>query len=358
MEFNELKKPFSSYDLFGYFTPGVVIIVGVYIHTRLFKITLLENLKCILIPYWPSQWYEYAVFVFLGVLIVYVIGHLVASISSALIDSMLVRRMHGYPYQKLFSKYFPVGDNDQRRRLFAKTSFGVFFVGLFLLAIRRAPLVLAEIALATSLMLMFLRMIYTILMDRKHSTVAGLIYWTSCPLWILFGYPYWYIIKTFGALFRMNKPFADWFQDRFFQAFDRCFGVNPLIDDKEKHPPSNDRTYIDSNCYWLTYCYVIDHSPESAKMIAGWLNLYSFARNTGMAFFLLFLYGAIIGRSESMRTNETCCVWTITTGALSVAFTLRFYYLYYKYYSKHIFRAFVTLDAVPPRNPPISAKGP
>lgn len=132
------------------------------------------------------------------------------------------------------------------------------------------------------------------------------------------------ILKSILCILRMQKPFTREFQDLFVKKFVETFKMSP--------------SGVDTEVHWLTYSYLCQNDPDSMVRIRRWLTQYSFARNVSTAFILLFFFNIIMSKID----NPAFLYWSLATGAGSILFLLRYYYLYYNYYSKYIFRAFMT----------------
>jgi hypothetical protein len=82
-------------------------------------------------------------------------------------------------------------------------------------------------------------------------------------------------------------------------------------------------------------------------MAVNWLNLYSFARNLAMSFYLTFLYTGIsfcIQRGLIFGSHRlTVVLFPFILFVLFVIMLQRYHYLYHSYFSKFILRAFVVL---------------
>lgn len=100
---------FDVYDIFGYIVPGAIFIIGVYAHANMFKMeNLLNKLKVTSSYFQPfsAPWPKFLTTMSLFLLLAYIVGHLVASLSAAIMDKWVVERIFGYPYERLFKDLY------------------------------------------------------------------------------------------------------------------------------------------------------------------------------------------------------------------------------------------------------------
>ena len=163
--------------------------------------------------------------------------------------------------------------------------------------------------------------------NDRHRQIADFLwkYFFRRPLCFMANYCFDLFSKGVLSAFKMYKPFTEDFQKMFIEKFERIFKINPLE--------------IDTEIHWLTRSYLCQNSPTSNELIERWLTLYSFARNLAGAFMLLFFYNIVLNEKD----NPNFIYWNLFTITGFMIFLLRYYHLYYNYYSKYIFRAFVTL---------------
>lgn len=127
----------------------------------------------------------------------------------------------------------------------------------------------------------------------------------------------------------LNESFDANFIQKYSEQFTKTFGL-PL--DKN----------TGTNIYWLSYCAVTNESEHLKNMLRHFLRLYGFARNLSTSFYIVFLLVVlevlfVNGNSLLMKTGG------ILFFGLSFIMLTRYYYLYYNYYSKIVFRSFVYL---------------
>ncbi len=137
----DIKNPFTAYDIFGNVFPGAVFLAALYLYDRIFgTVTLSSSIgKAISTPD-ISKWLEFGLVAILDLIVVYTLGHLIAALSSAFVDRMLMDRVHGYPYKRLFFGVLTVGWTGEVKQVFIKAA-RCLFNTLFLVAIFFAPLI-------------------------------------------------------------------------------------------------------------------------------------------------------------------------------------------------------------------------
>ena len=105
-----VKIPFNTYDIFGYFVPGLTLFVSAFLFEHRLNVDHTSNgihLPCLhflqaAIGYDTQQHIAIGVFLLVSaVCLLYVCGHIIASFSSIVIDRIFVCKGYGYPYESL-----------------------------------------------------------------------------------------------------------------------------------------------------------------------------------------------------------------------------------------------------------------
>ena len=251
-----------------------------------------------------------------------------------------MERIYGYPYERLFNKKLGASKYERNKRYIYKFILAMSTSALVYFAIVGVLdwVVIAAVGLAS--VVLVLKVIMTALIQRDMRNSADLRPETDWRrklgdwLW-LYGISWWckfisrLIFDSVGytllALFRMCKPFRIAFQDLFVIQFHTTFGIQACD--------------VGTDAFWLVYSFVVQRRDISRRFIDHWLHLYSFCRNLGMCFLLLFIYGAIM-RSLG-KGGQYYIGWSVITGVGALTLILRFFYIYYNYFSKYVFRVFV-----------------
>lgn len=382
------KLPLTPYDILGYVTPGSMVLVCILVFEYCVRNLLLPTvparasidtpvLTIVTILYNAALKAEtWVPLVILGLIVLgiaYVIGHVIAFLSSFFLDRTLVYKGYGYPYATLLG--------FSRDRVRADSYSGAFYRGIFFWL---------NVYLAARFILTFL---YTFAGEGLHFPIKYLVFvsgWLvaiSIPLKIvvsaidsallksgravdedlsvanvrrcfaerqlgngmliiskrffttILSGLYDIIAKFLGGILNSRRSFDEHFVARYRMWFKLRFNADP------------DRAQ--TNNFWYAYSYVVRYSGVLTARLTHWLTLYIFARNLSMAFYISFLYcfgwlwlsSKVLYSSDSRTAGE---VLALPLGFLALAFAMliRFYYLFVCRFTKVVFRSFVFLNEV------------
>lgn len=148
---------------------------------------------------------------------------------------------------------------------------------------------------------------------------------------------YFLMVRPVMAVTGIYRPMSKEFRIEFCKCCSAVFEPDCI-------PDSNAPCQHRSDLYWLTSTFLGNESMVHNLNIRHWLNLYSFARNLCMAVFILFVVGIIAGRTTFSNPDKYpyYYLWPLVCGMLSMLLLHRYTYLYFKYFSKYIARAFVS----------------
>lgn len=306
----------DAYDFFGYMIPGFVLLFSIFLaHVgatkKLSYMRYFESFNFLSTKIETAQYVTVVAFV---VLTSYILGHVVGSIAAFFYEKLVVKKIFGYPYKILFSN--PTSNNlhsaDHYRAFFVTTyatifSF-IFFPKEFLIFIKIhywALIIAIAICACTHKLLPF---------------ISDAVAWTLSKPFLL--------LEFIGGHF-VNKhaPFPNTFQMLLRTKFEDEFGIKMDSD-------------ISPETFWAIYWSTTSRDEYIRAKIEKWMILYSFMRNMGCA----FLISAVIISIPQIflpETDKFIKSHSIALVVLSSIFILRYYYLYYSYYSKNTFRAFV-----------------
>jgi hypothetical protein len=288
----------------------------------------------------------------------YVLGHIISISSSLAIDRVFVYKAYGYPYCNMLgiepetSKFSMAYDRGMILYIsvyILARYFSEVFVGLDYsesaasAANTFVDLLLAYTALKICISAVLARpksSIYRAFESRralkKVSNVIGWLMINAFPL------PYELLSSTLSKYLRTRKSFGDEFIQKYKLMFKDTFGL-----ESEK---------AGSNNYWLSYSYSAYHSATFSAMLTNWLHLYSYARNLTVAFGFAFLWCFLSLLLQPSVAAEVAVsppgnVFAIKLLPLlfflsSVLMLVAYYYLYYSYFSKFVFRSFVFLTTL------------
>lgn len=364
--FSELKNFWDAYDIFGYIVPAIVFtfllipILPRFMNIRNFMEFLSSNSEVIKSINWMVSFFIVSLFI----VILYVIGHIIASASSIIFDRMISRHVIGYPYRFFFKaenvtlkddhpfwcvkplsetklEDFPLSDKEDKV-LFITTVIGFFFLIFWphiLATILLWPFV--GVTIIPIIIIKINRKIRRGIFDRekkagKHNKRAEsssvITYYRMLgknarwEKWID-------ILSNIFVRLEFNflrewihlwTPFPPQVQEKFERTFYRKFHLDQI---KEAGTEN----------YWFPLILMEKEHPSVCNNIRKFRSLYGFARNLSMAFLLSFIIYLIFPVSIWFKSG---------TFVLGNIFLLRYIYLFYNYYSKYIFRAFIALEGI------------
>jgi len=137
------------------------------------------------------------------------------------------------------------------------------------------------------------------------------------------------LCKILYDMLSINRPFST----KFKKEYERIFKDFSSID-ADKAGTEN---------YWLCYCYIRSHSAQLDGVVRNFLHMYSFARNVCSAIYIVLIFNLVIIYFHSIPPSLFLIIWLIMLLMTALLLLVRYYYLYSSYYSKFIFRSFVTL---------------
>jgi hypothetical protein len=339
----KISNPFDLYDIFGYIIPGLIFIFFATIILQSFAEELpiksellnklhanftLDYLKILKdsMPWWLETTILIALIAF-----VYIAGHIIASISSLLIDKYLIKKMSGYPSEKLFG----ITHRALYNRGFYKLLFMLINLYLLRLMFFCKPNLYFEIIPVTIFFLSIIGIkikqsdirINQEKEDPKFDKIGKIM-----------SYPFNIVVHFIERMFGLNEKFNQEFIDEFKYRFEKKYSITV-----EKSG---------TNLYWFSYCYVVDKNEHMRDVIRHFLRMYGFTRNLSTSFFLLFLLALSIKVSGTVHIHRLS-IFAYSFLIISILLMIRYYYLYFNYYSKFIFRAFYHLIIKDNGNPSV-----
>lgn len=371
-----VKIPFNTYDLFGYFIPGAVLLLAVYFFELLFwwkhiiptdlhlpLLTVINEAGNLIID--KKNWVVSAIFLIVLVIIVYAVGHIISAISTFLLDRVLISKGYGYPYES-FLKIEKSEDEKLYRRNFYKGLF--FWVNLYLLlyyyfykGVGAIYNIFYPHPNAINPIVVFVYWYIIIMVSFKffisskriednpklprflRNILMKIKDWLSSQKTIIpmkvFASPYNLLSRFLSGFVGSKKPE---FPEEFINQYKKYFSHNFKLESDK----------ADTNNYWLSKCFVAHHSPSLNAMLVNWLHMYSYARNLATSFYLAFIYcfASLVFQNQSFRfSNDPLILFYLPVFFffLSLVMLIWYYYLYFSCYSKFLFRAFYFLNQPP-----------
>jgi len=350
--------PFDAYDFFGYLTPGLTLFLNVLIYEMALRVhahqTTFGHAGRFTAAAWKFvhdlsdvHWSLVTAGFALLLLTSYVVGHVVASVSSLYLERALVVRGYGYPYENLLGLSRRRFQHD---RVLGYTHKGAFFwLNCALLAgylnVARGSDVWHTVLLTSGLCLGTTITVGSLLYGGLKS---GLIYGAARRLWgtrrrtclrrcvTAFGIvalPYELMALPLSRYLNTRSALTPALVHRYRTAFKRTFSLPASV--------------ASTNNFWFANFFVSQHGGSLALRLTRWFHLYSYARNLSAAFGLSFVYAIprllYWGQAPVFPLSAVAFWVPITYVGIAAVLLVRYYYLYAGYYSKFVFRAFVYL---------------
>jgi hypothetical protein len=317
--------PFDLYDFFGYLFPGILFSVS----TAIFFIQFEPGLVSILLPT-ECSFLTGFVFIVSAIVILYTLGHFIATFSHIIIDRVLIDGIEGYPINFLL-------DIPRTRRPYSENTFKYLFASFNLLLfipifnIDYSSIKVALLSLVIIIIILIILRIIIMLIRLSKDGKTRSKEWGALFIFKLFLYPAYVIdigIEFFRRLLGLDRPFPKEFIVLYKKLFIKRF-------------PSLHPNEVGSENYWLSSFHANSESEVHKRVLYTWLHLYGFARNSCAALYLssslivYFIYTNPIYYTSAVRT-QLFILWI-----MAAILGLRYWILYSHYYSKGVFRAFV-----------------
>ena len=299
----------DTYDFFGYLIPGFILFMAlVILHLPVINFQV-SNFTCIINA--KIETYQFIVIVFIVLVMSYIFGHVVASIASFIFEKLIIKNLLKYPYSVQLE--IPQNQSQHTNNCFFKIALLLSITSMFIVCIFPSKLLSHFTTLLISL--------FVLSILCKTNAIHKIIQFIFTPVDKL-------------VLDVLKRPLPLSTIDRLRNKFQSDYSIQPTQE-------------LGSEIFWAIYWKVVQNDIYIKGKIDKWLVLYSFMRNLGcallMAAIVLVLRQYIWGESLILKVHS--CVMV----SFSIILTIRYYYLYYNYYSKSIFRIYAYLD-IPAQN--------
>ncbi|SHJ76690.1 hypothetical protein ACQ0P8_06800 [Halodesulfovibrio aestuarii] len=356
----------DSYDYFGYLVPGMVTMLG--FGTLLIYAMGCSTEACTALKALFTQKDTPSTTIIISGLVVfallsYVMGHIAGTFSSMVYEKLFVKKVTQYPTNRLLNINLT---SDEKWQLNVTRYFYLFFVTmqyvlvvLYSYRVEIDGVLPEEIKLflvnhfgtddvfILSVILLFVWLLAKIINEGLMSIPGQegsphlLIKWYQCFFLffsLVFSLPMLLISLLLGKLLGMRDKFPVEFATKIKEKYNRIFSIDF-------------ETAKSTEVWWSLYWYVINRDNVVRARIDKFLSLYGFMRNLAFA---CWFTAVCISITHNNFASDMPAFQIITMGLLfcSIIFAVRFYYLYYNYYSKTIFRVFLYLDEVQPSSQP------
>lgn len=337
---NDIKMPFSPFDVFANIIPPSIFIVCLYRlgHYSVFITNFIyngshfvENIKISSVP-WIHQ--GYLVLFLLSMLFCF--GHTFMAAGSLIIDRILVGHGYGYPYVRLL-KLNRSGWKIFSGRFYKTLSllFFVYVIGLtWYPNVRILEFAVTHIALFCAVKICFTEMREYCRRNPRFSTIATSIL-INPPYYLyriiyIFSLGLTYMAESLFNLvctvFRI-VPYDDLFIEKFAAIFKERYGID-IVEAED----------IDSSVFWLPYSEIHETRKNTSNAIGTIRSMLYFSRSLSIAFGLLSYLCVFVSIKEGYKF-EVSVFGSICIG-LSVVFFIHYYNIYFNYYTKQTLRAF------------------
>ncbi len=326
--------PFDLYDFFGYLFPGVLFSTNMFIFYNIIN------------PGFYAGWFStpqnafdipfvVSIAIVVGaIVIMYSLGHIIATISHIIIDRVLIDGIEGYPVNFLLRIKRP-------KRPYSEATFKYLFASFNALLIIPAlplsyPLVLKLIIITISCIgfLIMQRIIIMVVRISPNGHERAHRVGDKNPF-KLFLIPARLIIdpaiEFLRKLLGMDRGFSDTFIKLYRELFSARFGgLNSLQENSDN--------------YWLPAFAAISNEEVHDRTLNTWLHLYGFSRNASASLYLssTLIVGHLIYNPQTF--TGLVPLFLGTQWFLASLFGIRYWILYSHYYSKGVIRAFVEYE--------------
>jgi hypothetical protein len=326
--------PFDLYDFFGYLFPGVLFVASV--------LFFYNNLS----PGFYNHWFSYSsnqyeipfvigiALVVGAIVILYSLGHIIATLSHIIIDRVLIDGIEGYPINFLLK--IPHTTREYSEASF-KYLFACFNILLLLPALPfqySTIFVLIIVILFLILLLIGQRIIVMLVHNRANGhEIARRIGAKKSTRLLLVPSIYLFdpAIEFLRKLLGMDRRFSDRFIELYRELFSKRF--NGLVSIEEG-----------SDNYWLPAFDATSIDEIHDRTLHTWLHLYGFARNAAAS---LYLSSSLIICYLLFKKEAYTDLVPMQLGiqwVLAAFFGIRYWILYSHYYTKGVIRAFVEVE--------------
>jgi hypothetical protein len=327
----------TPYDIFGHLIPAITFVAGILV---LFPVTKILDFL-LLINFIKTESNKTAIIQFdmhisvillllaIGLPVLYSIGHLIASISSLIFDRNLICRCIGYPYERLlgFDRNFRYRKINNDRAI-AKT-IGFVIIGIYIKLIfnkfyfinnpnQFGIYILIVIGIFVFIFMILDNIFPGFLHQHPHQQRIQNFY--RLPA-IIFDKIFYILFSIFKLRSRLEPTVII----RVKEFFEQDFGK----------PIERSGT----GAFWLPYLKLIKNESQISNLLKNHVHSYGFARNLSTCFLFLsilpfFIKNGAISQNFSRNYSLTCSL-------LMLAFFLRYYYIYYGYFSKLVYRSYI-----------------
>lgn len=326
------SSPFDFYDFFGYLFPGFVMFI--YIYSFIFHhYELAYDWHNKAINYCFSNVFLTIFIVILFIVGIYVIGHLIATAGSLILDRIFMVGIFGFPYNFLLRL------NAESEELIENSYKLIFLFYNLLIIISILEYFYEPLKYLFYSIIIYKSLIVTIFifyssfnLNRrklildflKKYKIYSILY--KIPIKITN-----YILNIIKILANNNKPFTKEVIFEYSYQFKKCFGIDY---DKAK----------DEN-FWLPYFYVTSTNPVQEPVLRKWHHLYGYNRNICCASSIYIIFLMILINFWDLNRNQLY-IELLIIYIIAVFFYMRYINLFQNYLLKNIIRSFISVSKI------------
>jgi len=336
--------PFDLYDFFGYLFPGLFLLIALSIFMPIASPVKWEGMINVINGNVSGLIKAYYIVSF--IVLVYVAGHAIATLSSICMDSIIMKGVIGYPvYSLLRFNIFEEEEMDQNGKpkqlkekgpVGSTYKYGYLLLHVFLLVslciagnwfVQGIGYVVGSLTVILLLILLSMH-VFAPIKRSVHSTTF--LYNINKRILKHIIDPGINILRGWVSV---DDSFPADFREKYITRYKNAFlDMDPLIAGCEN--------------YWLPYFWVCANDESIARKIQSWVHLYGFARNMATTCYIMAVIIAIWIYTNPTLANQKAYFQLLIALCMGLIFFAQYWRLYHKYHTKNIIRSFMTIDKV------------
>lgn len=347
------KSPFSAYDFFGCLLPGLILIISLWVLLvieGLWEPTKwpvpLQEMRAIINDLSRQGSVSKAVLLVFGIAGVYVLGHVVATLSHLVLDRFFMQRVIGYPTQA-YLRLKNDGYFQSCGYVVAYTFIMLSIISsiasafstihaIWFRCISAGLMFVSGIAIITVICLALMKKIVISNRGRNSDFTGGALarQWRSTRLvrlWLnVYRFTFGSLVSFLRSLLSLDKAFCPDLQSGIIRQIEKDFGISK---------PS-----FHSDAFWLVYYRTAQLSPSVDAQIRNWVNILGYSRNFAFAAIIPPLALALKQIGTGQPATPVEAGFSFAFFLLFVIFTIRYIMIYTSHYTKNTLRAYFALS--------------
>lgn len=330
----------DTYDFFGYLAPGAVAFAGLVLFCFGFSdfSPFYINLSGAAGNAGWFKTFHYATVLVVVIVLCYMTGHVVATLSSLVLEKILVAKIFQYPFQRILF-------GEDKRYRGTSLHYRTLIVGIYAALFTYInPQWFAWLNIPVGYFWTFCFTVWLVwkwsyiplynLASKKVffiSSACDVLMMVFDFYCLLLSLPLILLELVFSKFMGIHSGMPDEVVENIKTKYEIEFGVRPCPEMK-------------SELFWAIYLFVITRSETMRIRIEKFLTLYGFMRSMSVACYIVsLLFGIVVvnGDAEYLISKKFYMWSCYLFGVCSIVFMLRYYYLYNNYFSKTILRVFV-----------------